>query len=361
MTRERQYWNNAAETQTFGAAVVITDTNQLQKFPDITAVLNGKSLSSYVQTAARSAIMIPDNFRLPYSLNSTVGFGWRVNSNSSLNVDLVHTHDLQDLGETDVNLPAAGKITAANPRPVPQFGQVAMITNLGQARYDAMEIQYRTSKLKGFQNVSASYTLSKSMINGVTWYSAFSGTDRFRDNYAFNPTHTPNNLSLTFTTIPLPGKIQLSGAFHAVSGPPQSVSAGFDLDGDSNTSNDRPRGLPQTVGYGNTQGQLTLINSFRANPCSFVYSADVTCTAKALPAVPASLLSPHPSVSVDLRLTKAVNFGERRRLELFFEAYNVTNFVTRLAGTGTMTSASFLIPASALAARQLQWGARFNF
>lgn len=49
------------------------------------------------------------------------------------------------------------------------------------------------------------------------------------------------------------------------------------------------------------------------------------------------------------------------RLELCYEGYNVTDFVTRLAGAGTMTSTSFLTSTSALAARQLQWGVRFNF
>jgi len=361
MTRMREYWDNSAETQTFGAAVVITNSQQLKNYPNITAVLNGLSLSQYVLTSARSAILIPDNFKLPYSLNFTGGIGWKVNGWSSLNIDLVHTHDLDDLGETDANLPATGAVNSTNPRPVPQFGRVAMISPYGQSRYDAIEIQYRTSKLKGFQNVSASYTFSRSQINGVTWYSTFSGTDRFRDDYAYNPTNTPNNLSLTATTVMLPGRIRLSGAFHAVSGPPLQPSAGFDLDGDGNTAGDRPRGLPETVGYGDVGGQLALINAFRANPCSYVYFSNVTCTAKALPPIAASLLNPHPSISLDMRLTKDIKFTESRHIELFFEGYNITNYVTRIVPAGSMTSTSFLIPTSALPARQLQWGVRFAF
>ena len=236
-----------------------------------------------------------------------------------------------------------------------------MISPFGQSWYNALEVQYRTSKLKGFQNVSASYTLSKSIIDGVTWYSTFSGTDRFKDDYAYNPTNTPNNLSLTWTTVMLPGKVQLSGAFHAVSGPPMSVSAGFDLDGDGNTAGDRPRGLPETVGYGDVAGQLALINAFRANPCGYTYSSDVKCTAKALGPISASLLNPHPSISLDMRLSKNIRFTEHKHLELFFEGYNITNYVTRIVPAGTMTSTSFLIPTSSLPARQLQWGVRFGF
>jgi hypothetical protein len=360
-TREREYWDNAAETQTYGAAVVITNPQQLQYYPNITAVLNGQSLASYVITGARSAIIIPNDFKLPYSINSTVGFGWKINAQSSLNVDYVHTHDLDDLGETDANLPAIGALTASNPRPIPQFGQVAEIQPFGQSWYDALQIQYRTSRVKGFQHVSVAYTRSRSMINGVTWYSTFSGTDRFRDDYAYNPTNTPNTLSLTWATVNLPGKIQLSGSFHAASGPPIGISAGIDLDGDGNSSGDRPRGLPETVGYGDVSGQLALINAFRASPCSFVYFSTVTCTAKPLPPIPASQFQTHPSLSLDMRATKIIPFNENKHLELFFEAYNLTNWVTLGSGSTTMTSATFLIPSSAQAARQLQWGARFKF
>jgi hypothetical protein len=193
-------------------------------------------------------------------------------------------------------------------------------------------------------------------------------TTMFRDNHAYNPTNTPHNLSLTWTTATLPGKIQLSGAFHPVSWPPYLVSAGFDLDGDGNITNDRPIGLPQTVGYGNVSGQLALINAFRANPCAYVYFSNVPCTAKPQKPISQNLLNPHPAVSLDMRLTKVIKFTERRRLEVFFEGYNVTNFVTQIVGSGTssaragsLTSSSFLIPTSSLAVRQQQWDTRFSF
>ena len=298
---------------------------------------------------------------LPYSFNSTGGIGYKINNQSSLSIDVVHTHDLKDLGETDGNLPATGDVNASHPRPVPQFGRVSEIANIGQSWYNALEMQYRTTKVKGFQFVTANYTYSKSIIDGVTWYSSYSGTDRFADNYAYNPTNTPNNISLTGTSAVLPWKFELSGAFHYVSGPPPQISAGFDLDGDGNTTGDRPRGLPQTVGYGDVAGQLALIDAFRANPCSFVYFSNVPCSAKALGPINPNLLKPQPAVGLDLRLTRPVRITESKRVDLFFEAYNTTNFDTKYGGVTTMTSTSFLIHTSALPARQLQWGARFTF
>ena len=86
----RPWFAQQAEQQTSGAAVRITDRMQLQvTIPNLTAVLGGKTLQDYVaQGAARFASILPDNFRLPTALNFTAGFGWQINSNSSLNVDL---------------------------------------------------------------------------------------------------------------------------------------------------------------------------------------------------------------------------------------------------------------------------------
>jgi hypothetical protein len=145
----------------------------------------------------------------------------------------------------------------------------------------------------------------------------------------------------------LPFKFQLSGVFRAISGGPLPVSAGIDLDGDLNTSNDRPPLLPQTVGRGDVSSQLAQINAFR--------------TSRGLGSVDASLLKIDPVIDLDVRLTKVIPLSGSRRLEVFLESYNLTNHTTKYGGTGNMSSSSFLIRTSALDARQTQWGARFVF
>lgn len=360
-TRNRPWFLEQAEQQTFGASVRITDPNQLKNYPNITAVLNGKSLQDYVASgAARAIYLIGNNFVLPYSLNFTGGFGWKVNKDSSLNVDLVHDHSLHEIATTDANLPATGPITATNPRPVSNYTQVATMVNSGQARYDALEVQYRTRTI-GLSSLTVSYTYSRSLLNGVTFYSTFNGTERTPDSYGYNPTDTPHRLSIAFASKTLPGGIQLSGIFQASSGGPFPVSAGFDLDGDLNTQGDRPRGLPITVGRGDVNGQVQLINAFRTNPCAFIYYAGVTCTAKAQAPITRDLLSPQPVVSLNLRASKFIRITEHKRLELFFEGYNVLNHVTEYGGASTLTSPALYIHTSALDARQLQWGGRFVF
>ena len=98
-----------------------------------------------------------------------------------------------------------------------------------------------------------------------------------------------------------------------LSGSPFTVQAGVDLDGDGQTQSDRPANLPITVGMGDVNAQLAMINAFRAS--------------RNLPPVNGALLDLDQYLSLDLRLTKQIGLGSTRRVDLFIEAYNVTNHV----------------------------------
>jgi hypothetical protein len=225
-----------------------------------------------------------------------------------------------------------------------------------------LEVQLR-ARPKGFDTIYASYTYSQSIIDAATFY----GTYIFGNNYAYNPTHTPHNFSLSFTTRLMPKVgIRLSGIYSFVSGPPYPVNAGISLDGHQNTASQLPAGLQQTVGYGDTAGQLQIINAFRANPCSFAVAGS-GCTASPLPPISASQLKLQPINNLNLRVMKDFGFRERAHLQLFMEGYNVFNHVTKYLGGGgfggesTMVSPAFLVLDQALDPRQFQWGIRFTF
>jgi hypothetical protein len=132
-----------------------------------------------------------------------------------------------------------------------------------------------------------------------------------------------------------------------ISGSPIGVNAGVDLDGDGNTTGDRPRGLAPRVGRGDLDEQLRLINGYRASVGLAPFTKD--------------RLALNPFRSIDLRATKSVNLSRERRLEIFLEAFNVTNFVNLTGGNGNIRVASFFLPTGALDARQVQWGARLSF
>ncbi len=346
VTRNRPWLQQTSMDRTLGFAVRITDPQLLRNFPDITGTLGGRTLDHYAQAGGvRSLYLISDDYVLPYSFNTTAGIGWQINAVTSLDVDYVHNVGKHQLGTTDLNLPASGAISAANPRPVPQFSQVGALVNFSESWYDALEVQLRT-RVRGTDSLQISYAYSKSTLDGVTFYSTFRGTDRTPREKGMNPTDTPHNLSVAASTS-LPFGVQLSGVFRAISGGPLAVTAGIDLDGDLNTQNDRPVGLPITVGRGDVAKQLEIINAFRATR----NQAPVT----------EALLKPNPIIGVDLRLTKAFSLGASRRLEAFLEAYNATNYTTLTGGSGNMTLPTFLVRTGARDARQVQWGARFRF
>ncbi len=347
VTRNRPWFDATVQDMTIGGAVIIQDPQRLKFFPDVNAVLGGQSLDSYLaQGGVRQVLMLSDDFSLPQSFNTTGGIGWQMNGTTALDIDYVHGRGTDQLGSTDRNLPASGAITASNPRPVPAFSRVTMIENFTNSTYDALETQLRT-RVRGANTLQVSYTLSRSWLDGVDFYSTVRGTQRTPQEAGYNTTDTRHNLTVSASTM-LPWEFQLSGILRFVSGfPIGRVQAGIDLDGDGNTSGDRPAGLPPRVGRGDPNEELQLINRFRSS--------------LGLTPIDASLLELNMTRGLDLRLTRAFRFSGARRMELFLEMFNVPNFVDLTGGNNNMNVASFLVRTVARDPRQVQWGARFTF
>jgi TonB dependent receptor len=346
VTRNRPYFQMTTMDRTSGTAVRIDDPNLLKNFPSIEGVLGGQTLESYLaKGGAKSVFMIGGDTVLPWAINTTGGFGMQLNRVTSLDVDYVHQYGADQLGAQDLNLPASGAISAANPRPDPRYTEVKVMQNFTRSWYDALETQVRT-RVRGMDNLQVSYTLSRTYRDGVNHYQTYRGTMRTPDEIGYSETDTRHNFSFAGSTT-LPGRIQFSAIARAISGSPNPVSAGADLDGDAQNQNDRPAGLGITVGRNNVDTDLAIINSFRAS--------------RNLPPITADLLALRTFVNIDLRLTKVLQLNSRRRLELFLEAFNATNAVILNNGSGTLASRTAFIPTSSRSARQTQLGARFSF
>jgi hypothetical protein len=348
VTRNRPWFQVYAESTFLTSAVTIFDPNLLRNYPDTTAVLGGKSLDSYVAAGgSKSPFLIGDDSKLPWALNRTFGFGWQLNPNTSFEVDYIHDYGTDQLGSTDKNLPASGPISDSNPRPVAGYSTVSVLENYTRSWYDALETQFRT-RLKRIDTLLVSYTLSRSYRDGVEFYGDFRGTQRTPHEEGYNNTDQRHNLTLSAATT-LPWDIHVSGIGKFISGSPLLAQAGFDLDGDGSIQYDKPVGLPHTVGRGDVSGELQIINALR--------------TSLHLPAIDASLLNLDPFVSIDARVTKTIKLGQSRRLDLFFEVYNLTNHVnyTPFSADSNINSPSFLVRNGARDGRQAQWGTRFSF
>ncbi|MGH9348112.1 MAG: carboxypeptidase regulatory-like domain-containing protein [Vicinamibacterales bacterium] len=348
VSRNRGWFQLRSKNQFGSSAVRIEDPQALRLYPDINAVLGGKSLDEFVASGPRQIdTLIPDDYVLPYSLTSTAGVGWQLSSTTSLDIDYVHSVGDKQFGLTDRNLPASGAISAANPRPMRQFTQVLVLENFSKSWYDALETQLRT-RVAGQTNLQVSYTLSRSYLDGVDFWNSRRGTERTPQERGYNVSDQRHNLTVSGSTT-LPWGVQVSGIVKAVSGSPLKVQAGFDLDGDGSVQSDRPAGLPTTVGREKVEESLTLINTLRAS--------------RGLSPIDADLLQLDPYFTLDIRATKAIGLGAQRRLELFLEGYNITNRVNYepFTVTGNINSPAFLIRRTARDARQIQWGVRYAF
>jgi hypothetical protein len=354
VTRNRPWFQIRSMNQFEASAVRITDGARLQFFPDVNAILGGLTLDQYLTAAGGRQLgtVIPDNFVQPYALNTTAGAAWQISPRMSLDLDYAHSYGNHQTGTTDVNLPPSGRISPSNPRPVPNFSQVLMLENYTKSWYDALETQWR-SRFGSSGSLQASYTLSRSYLDGVDFFTTMRGTQRTPHERGYNPSDQRHNLTLA-GTVELPWSMQVSGILKLISGSPVKVQAGADLDGDLSAIGDLPNGIPITVGRELVDESLAAIDAYRA-------------TLGFGPLDP-SLLDLDPYRSLDLRLMKPLSLGGTRRLELLIEGFNVTNHVNFLPPVGAapgsgnpMSAPAFLARTAARRARQLQWGLRYVF
>jgi hypothetical protein len=342
VARNRPWFQVRAMNQIGGRAIQVEDSSRLQLYPDVSVVVAGGG-------PRQLGTVIADDFVQSYALNTTAGVGWQLRQRATLDVDYVHSYGAKQYGTTDRNLPATGPVTLSNPRPVPQFAQVAMLENFTSSWYDALESQFRM-RFGDAEQLQVSYTLSRSYLDGVDFFVNQRGTQRTPRERGYSPSDQRHNLSAA-ATFGLPAGLHLSAIVKLISGSPMPVQAGFDLDGDRSPGGDRPDGVPITVGRGDTVEQRRLIDAFRAG------------LATPLSPVAPALLKLDPYRTLDLRLTKTLSVGGAGRLELLIEAFNVTNFVNYFSTVVNrfMNSDQFLRRTGARDARQVQWGTRLTW
>jgi hypothetical protein len=200
-------------------------------------------------------------------------------------VDFTYIKGKNQYRWTDINLfEDCQNVLAGCPRPDPRYTRILQYGTPARSEYKALLVSlHRRFRNKfGFQ---VSYTLSKTMNEQDDAGSiADPPSDMFNPEADWGP--SLNDQRHVFTAsynVEVPYSFFLSGVFAAGSAPPHKTLAGFDVNGDGSSQQDRPPGVSR--------------NSARTNP---VYK-------------------------LDIRASRVFTLGGSVQLEGIFEVYNLLN------------------------------------
>jgi len=271
-------------------------------------------------TSTVAQIMDP-NYRNPYSEQVNAGYSWAVTSNSVIEAEYIHELGLHESKTIVINPQINGvRYTTALLRAagLPVIGQFRVYMPIGRSRYDGMNLSYRRRFSKRY-SVNATYTLSKSVAyNGNA--AAFGNQPTSLTNWFspadFGPTPSDERHRLTVSgLVALPWHFQFAPIMQAASGRPylalEGINDAFGYGGGAGNThaivlNSSPTDLLATAAYTGAQLQSCIA----ANTCH---------------EVPYNSQRGAPFFQLDTRVSRIFKFGEKARLELIFQAFDLTN------------------------------------
>jgi outer membrane receptor protein involved in Fe transport len=327
--------------------------------------------------------IIDPDYRNPVAEEWNVGYSWGITPSSVIEVEYTHVLNLHenktfnidqkvpqgtfidpDTGALDVNMvrPLTASFQAANQ---PVLNSVRNEASVNRSRYDGVNFSYRQRMTHRF-SLNANYTLARAY-----GYDSGGGTDTFFRNYArdgyhllspqeFGPSTTDERHHVTISGIvDLPMGFQFAPILQFGSARP------YNPDNSANTLNTGGGTAPAVVvPKDNPRDFLAFSgNDAGARVCYYITQQ---CTVNNYDPVRGD-----PFFQLDLRLAKAFKFGERMRLELIAQAFNLTNranygnnYSLSIADPTTFGHPQgFINPASTFTPRSLwsEFGVRFSF
>ena len=299
-------------------------------FPDV--------LAEFPANLLVSVTTIDPDIRSAYGQQASLQVERELSNAMSLSVGYLHVRAEHVILSRNVNAPrfpaSAGAFNLG--RPDPRFANVSRFESSGDSYYDGMVVSFKR-RLSRWAQARVSYTLSKAIddVGNAFFFSPQDNSDlRGERGLVDNDQRHRLALSGSFEAPAAGGAdralrralsgFTLSYIFQYGSRLPFNVVTGTDRNNDTNV-NDRPAGLGRNTGRG------------------FDFA------------------------SLDLRLSRKVNFGEHTNLEVIAEGFNVLNRANLQLPNDTLNAANpstlltFGRPTAADNPRQIQFGLRLNF
>ena len=288
--------------------------------------------------------LIDPLYRNPVTEEANVGYSWQVTSKSVIEAEYVHVLGLH-LNKTiniSPNLPINGDPSQGFARPLAgafaaagltALGSVRDEQSIGRSRYDGMNISYRQQMVNHF-SLNVNYTLARAMAYGDTGTS-FRNYPRDPRNpfspFEYGPTFNDERHHLTLSAVAdLPWGIQFAPILQAGSARPYNPASAAD-----------------TLGFGTGEDNRAVVVPNSSPTTYMTGSAGQTCYfAGQCHLVPFNSLRGDPFFQLDTRLSKSIKFGEKARLQLIAQAFNLTNRANYGNDfNGVVTSGDFRKPA----------------
>ena len=318
-------------------------------------------------------LMDPD-YRNPVTEEFNVGYSWAPNPGSVIETEYTHVLGLHEnkTMNIDQKVPVGGVCCSRPLDPAfaastqPELASVRDEQSIGRSHYDGFNFSYRQRMTHHF-SLNANYTLS--------WaYSYDSGGGSFRNypmlstnpfaSYEWGPSPNDERHHVTLSgIIDLPKGFQLAPIMQFGSARPYAVT------NSSNTLNTGGgTGTAVVVPTSNPTNWFAFAgNNTGAQNCFYgLNGVSQACTIAAY-----DPLRGDPFFQLDLRLAKNISFGERMKLQLVAQAFNLTNranygndFNNNIASPSTFGHpAGFIAPSSTTIPRSVwgELGVRFTF
>jgi outer membrane receptor protein involved in Fe transport len=326
------------------------------------------------------------SYRNPYSEEFNFGYQWAFLPTWVFEAEYTHTLGLHsnvdvNINYTDPNSGARVMGTAytnyanANcPAGYCVLGRTMNNEAIGRSRYDGMNLSVRHQLDRHF-TMSANYTLSRAMGYAID-SGGNPGDGSSYHNYPHDPRHplaswdfgpTPYD-ELHHITISgsakLPLGLEAAPILQFGTARPYDVTPGYDIL-NLGTGYSTPVIVPNA-----SPKAYTTYSSGSDSGASEGAAARACLAAGNCHILPYDTLRGDDYFELDARISKSINLGEIRRLQLSFQGFNLTNranygnnFTDNVSSANFLQAASFMNPSSTSTAKAFvgEFGARFTF
>ena len=279
----------------------------VSQFTNALAALTGVAPNPFLSasfTGTANDYQNPRAFQAGLGMDQEVGHGWVFGAQLNY-INTVHLERNRDYNLPVGTLRASdGRVVYARGtnRPLPQYGQITLRESSARSMYRGASFSAKNNTLKRVQ-LGIQYTVAQNYSDDDNERAAsgfnYDNSANLRAEYGYSNLDIRNNFS-SFAVATLPMGMILSGTFSASSGQPIDPTAGTDINGDGSTS-DRAF---KTVGVPFER------NAFRNRGFK----------------------------TVNLRLLKDFKLGEKARLQLSAEMFNLFNFKNIIIGPAALNN-----------------------